>query len=483
MLAKLALMCAAVCLPWQMTHAATTSSHNTQQETSTDVTQYQLENGMQVVVKQDHRSPVVVHQVWYKVGSNYEQNGNTGISHMLEHMMFKGTKTHAPGEFSKIVARLGGKENAFTSTDYTAYYQVVGKQHLERVMELEADRMRHVVVPDEEFYKERDVVTEERRWRVEDKPASKLYEQFKATAFINSPNHHPVIGWMSDVTNYQAEDARAWYQKWYAPNNAILVVVGDVQPEQVHELAKKYYGVYQPEEITEPKPQIEIPQEGERRITLKAKTELTKVYMGFHAPTLVTAKTDTEKQEVYALSVLASILDGDDSSRVAKNLVRKADVVVGAGAGYDGTDRLTTLFTFYATAAEGKTPKQVEDTIWAEIEKLQQKPVSKAELERVLAQSEAQYIYHQDSIQSQATVLGSLLSVGLPADLLDNWVENIRKVTPEQIQAVAKKYLHRDKQTVAVLLPKTEAVSVTAQEPAGKNLAQVGHKHSHKGAL
>jgi len=476
MIAKVALMCAAVCLPWQMAHSGTASQKTGQHIAEAVVTQYQLDNGMQVVVKQDHRSPVVVHQVWYKIGSNFEQNGNTGISHMLEHMMFKGTETHEPGEFSKIVARLGGKENAFTSTDYTAYYQVVGKQHLERVMELEADRMRNVVVSDEEFYKERDVVAEERRWRVEDKPGSKLYEQFKASAFMNSPAHHPIIGWMSDVENWKAEDARAWYQKWYAPNNAILVVVGDVQPDKVYELAKQYYGVYEPEAITPPKPQIEIAQEGERRITLKAKTELTKVYMGFHTPTLVTAKTDTEKQEVYALSVLASILDGDDSSRIAKNLVRKANVVVGAGAGYDGTDRLTTLFTFSATAAEGKSPKDVEEAIWAEIEKLKQQPVTKLELERVLAQSEAQYIYHQDSIQSQATVLGSLLSVGLPADLLDNWVENLRKVTPEQVQAVAKKYLHRDKQTVAVLLPKTES------PPAGK-VALLDENNSDKGAL
>lgn len=475
MIAKFALVCAAVCLPWQMTQAATPLPQSMQVNEQDSVTQFKLDNGMQVVVKQDHRSPVVVHQVWYKIGSTFEQSGNTGISHMLEHMMFKGTQTHEPGEFSKIVARLGGKENAFTSTDYTAYYQVVGKQHLEKVMELESDRMRNVVLTDEEFYKERDVVAEERRWRIEDKPESKLYEQFKATAFINSPNHHPIIGWMSDVENWKAEDAFAWYKQWYAPNNAILVVVGDVQPEAVLELAKKYYGRYAPETITTPKPQIELTQEGERRITLKAKTNLTKLYMGFHAPTLVTAKTPTEKQEVYALSVLSSILDGDDSSRIAKNLVRKADIVVGAGAGYDGTDRLQTLFMFNATAAEGKTPEQVEKAIWGEIEKLQTQLVSQAELERVLAQAEAQYIYHQDSIQSQATVLGSLLSVGLEADLLDNWVENIRKVTPEQIQAVAKKYLNPDKQTVAVLVPKTE--------PAGEKLAQVKTNHSHQGAL
>lgn len=457
------LACLAIgCLPWQTLQASASNLQPAQkvsqveEEDSRTVTQYQLENGMQVVVKEDHRAPVVVHQVWYKIGSHFEFNGTTGISHMLEHMMFKGTKKHQPGEFSKIVARLGGKENAFTSTDYTAYYQVVGKQHLAKVMELEADRMRNVVLTDEEFLKERDVVTEERRWRVEDKPASKLYEQFKATAFMNSPAHHPIIGWMNDVENWTAEDARSWYQQWYAPNNAILVVVGDVKPDDVYALAKKYYEPNQPEKITPPKPQIELKQEGERRITLKAKTELTKVLMGFHAPTLVTAKTPEEKQEVYALTVLSAILDGDDSSRIAKNLVRKADTVVGAAVGYDGTDRLRTLFLFQATAADGKTPAEVEAAIWQEIEKLQKQPVSEDELNRVLAQSEAQYIYHQDSIQAQATVLGSLLSVGLPSETLENWVENLSKVTPQQLQAVANKYFSIDKQTVAVLLPKTE---------------------------
>ena len=468
--------------PWQVAQASqivlpikTESLAATPQ--SGKLTSYQLDNGMQVVVKQDHRSPVVVHQVWYKVGSHYEHSGTTGISHMLEHMMFKGTNKHQPGEFSKIVARLGGKENAFTSTDNTAYYQVVGKQHLAKVMELESDRMRNVVLTDEEFLKERKVVTEERRWRIEDKPGAKLYEQFKATAFMSSPAHHPIIGWMNDVKNWTAKDARSWYQRWYAPNNAILVVVGDVNPEEVYRLAQQTYGQYQPEDIIQPKPQVELRQEGERRITLKAKTELTKLLMGFHAPTLVTAKTPEEVQEVYALEVLSAILDGDDSSRISKNLVRKADTVVSAWASYDGTERLQTLFTFSGTAAEGKTAADIETVLWQEIEKLQTELVDQQELDRVLAQSEAQYIYHQDSIQAQATILGSLLTVGLPADTLDNWVAKLRQVTPEQVQAVAKKYFSKDKQTVAILKPKQLPTPV---ETAGLSKASAEHQ---EGAL
>lgn len=422
------------------------------------VTEFTLDNQMKVIVKEDHRAPVVVHQVWYRVGSNFEYSGTTGISHMLEHMMFKGTKTLKPGEFSKIVAKMGGQENAFTSTDYTAYYQVIGKQHLPEVMRLEADRMRNVVLTDEEFIKERDVVTEERRWRTEDKPSGKLYEQFKAMAYMNSPAQHPVIGWMPDIRSWTAEDARSWYQRWYAPNNATLVVVGDVNPQDVYELAKKYYGPNKPEVIVPPKPQVELEQEGPRRLTLKGATKAPSLLMGFHAPTLVTAKDESERQEVFALEVLSSILDGDDSSRLTKELIRKQQILASAGAGYSGTDRLTTLFIFSATPSEGVTPEQAEAAIWKEIEKLQTELVSKKELERVLAQSEAQYIYHQDSIQAQANVLGGLISVGLPADTLDNWVDELRKVTPQQVQAVAKKYLHQDKVTVATLLPNGEEV-------------------------
>jgi len=417
------------------------------------VTEYTLNNQMKVLVKEDHRSPVVVHQVWYRVGSNYEYSGKTGISHMLEHMMFKGTKTLEPGEFSKIVAKMGGQENAFTSSDYTAYYQVVGRKHLADVMRLEADRMRNIVLTDEEFLKERQVVTEERRWRTEDKPTGKLYEQFKATAFMNSPAHHPVIGWMPDIQSWTAEDARNWYKRWYAPNNATLVVVGDVKPQDVYQLAKKYYGKIKPEKLIQPTPQTEIPQEGPRRIVLKGATKTPSILMGFHAPTLVTAKNKEQRKEVFALEVLSSILDGDDSARLTKELVRKQQVVASVGAGYDATDRLMTLFLFQATPSEGITPEKTEQAIWKEIEKLQTKLVSQQELDRVLAQTEAQYVYHQDSIQSQATVLGSLVSVGLPADTLDKWVDELRTVTPEDLRAVAKKYLQKDKVTVATLLP------------------------------
>lgn len=422
------------------------------------VAYYQLENGMDVYVKADHRAPVVVHQVWYRVGSNFELNGQTGLTHMLEHMMFKGTSQYAPGEFSKIVSQMGGQENAFTSSDYTAYYQVIGKQYLQSVMKMEADRMRNLVVTEQEFIKERSVIAEERRWRVEDRPESQLREQFMATAFVNSPMHHPVIGWMDDILNYKVEDVQAWYQRWYAPNNAALVVVGDVEPKQVYELAKAYYGPLKPSEIVPPKPQTEIVQKGERRIQVFGKVSSPNVVMGFHVPTLVSAKDELAQQEVFALSVLANVLDGDDSARFTKQLVRGSQLAAAASASYNETDRLLSLFQLSIMPSKGKTVAEAEAALWLQIKQVQSKLVSDDELQRVLTQAEAQYVFHQDSIQSQAVVLGSLVSVGLPANTLDNWVERLRKVTPQQVQAVAIKYLQPHKATVGVLLPEQALV-------------------------
>lgn len=414
------------------------------------LSEYTLDNGMKVLVKEDHRAPVVVQQVWYRVGSTYESPGKTGLSHMLEHMMFKGTQTLQPGEFSKIVSRLGGQENAFTSSHYTAYYQVVGKQHLQKVMQLESERMRHLLIDEAEFLKERDVVTEERRWRLEDKPYSKLNEQFNATAFLNSPARNPVIGWMTDIRNYTVEDLREWYRQWYAPNNATLVVVGDVEPQQVLSLAKQYYGAYQPEKIEATKPQTEIEQEGLRRIELKGNTQVPSLQMGFHVPSLVTADNP---REVYALAVLAAILDGGESSRLPQSLVRGQQLAAGVSAGYSATDRLATLFELSATPVEGDKLPVLEKALLAEIEKLKTAPVSAAELQRVLAMEEADHVYYRDSIQAQAMILGSLVSVGLPPDTLDKWIENLRSVTPDEVMAVAQKYLTQDNLTIATLYP------------------------------
>lgn len=428
------------------------------------VFQTELANGMKVLVKTDTRAPIVVHQVWYRVGAVDEPNGLTGISHMLEHMMFKGTEKYKPGEFSKIVSQLGGSENAFTSSDYTAYYQVVAKEYLPQVMAMEADRMRNLRLSEQEFQSERNVVKQERLWRTDDKPSAKLFEQFNALSFINSPRRNPVIGWMNDIENYELADLQAWYQKWYAPNNATLVVVGDVEPDEVVKLAKQTYGVYQARELAVTKPQIEIAQQGERRLVLKDAVPTASILLGFPAPGLVGADEKTAK-EFYALNLLAEILDGDESSRLNQALVRDKQLASSVGAFYRGLSRSGGQFIFSAKPAGKTTVSELETAIWQQIEELKTKPIKPEELQRVLAKAEAQYVYRQDSVQSQANTLGSLASVGLSVDLIENWVENLRQVTPEQIQAVAQKYLLPDAMTVAILQPNGESNRAPAARP------------------
>ena len=414
------------------------------------VHEYNLDNGMKILVKQDKRAPIAAMYVWYKVGSSYEHEGSTGLSHMLEHMMFKGTKKHPKGEFDRILAENGAENNAFTTQDYTAYYEVIASDRLNVAMELESDRMRGVVVPPEEFKKELEVVKEERRWRTEDKPNAMTYEQFQAAAFTNSPYRTPVIGWMNDLNHMTYEDARAWYKKWYAPNNATLVVVGDVEPDAVYEMAKQYFGPIEKSEIPKIKPRQEVKQLGMRHIIVKVPAEVPYMLMGYKTPSVLTAK---EKWEPYALEVLASILTGGDSARLVKKLVRGKEIASSISASYEGYGRLPDLFTFSATPTKASSVAEVKKAIEAEIETLKTTPVSQEELERVKAQTISGEIYDRDSIQHQASLLGFLESVGLGYKLMDDYVKNISAVTPEQIQTVAKKYLVEDQMTFAELVP------------------------------
>lgn len=411
---------------------------------------YALDNGMKILVKEDHRAPVVTSMVWYKVGSSYEHEGLTGISHALEHMMFKGTDNHAPGEFSKIIAANGGRENAFTSKDYTAYFQSLEKSRLPISMELEADRMRHLKVLDDEFAKEIQVVIEERRMRTEDEPESLTYEQFNAAANVTSPYHNPVIGWMGDLQQMSANDIRAWYQTWYAPNNATLVVAGDVNPDEVYELAKKYFGPLKSSELPTLKRRYEIEQKGERRITVKAPAELPYLIMGYQAPPIPV--TD-DSMEPYALAVLNSILDGGNSARFSKDLVRGQQVAAGVGAGYDTFSRLNSQFLIEGNPAQGKTITDLEKAIRAEIKRLQTDLVSGDELARVKAQVIAGKVYEKDSVFYQAMQIGSLVTQGYDWQIGDRYADKIQQVTPEQIRDVARKYLTDDRLTVAVLDP------------------------------
>lgn len=417
---------------------------------SSEVQEFKMANGMKVLVKEDHRAPIVVSQIWYKVGGSYEHSGITGVSHVLEHMMFKGTKKHAAGEFSRIIAENGGRENAFTGKDYTAYFQQLEKSRLKVSFEMEADRMRNLTLPEKEFKKELAVVMEERRMRTEDKASALTAEQFYATAFTNNPYHQPIIGWMNDLENMKVSDLRDWYEKFYAPNNATLVVVGDVNAKDTFELAKKYFSDIKPSNITATKERLDAEQKGERRITVKAPARLPYMVMGYKVPSYKTAKEDWEP---YALDVLAYILSGGGSSRFSKSLVRKQQIAVNVDTGYGIFSRLDELFLIDGTPAAGYSVEQLEKAINKEIEKIKDKQVTVKELERIKAQTIAEKVYEKDSVFYQAMQIGTLETVGLDWRLNEEYTKRIREVTAEQIQAVAKKYLINDTLTVAVLDP------------------------------
>ncbi len=415
--------------------------------------EYTLDNGLKLVVKEDHRSPVVVSQIWYKAGSIDEHNGTTGVAHVLEHMMFKGTEKVPDGEFSKRIAAVGGRDNAFTSRDYTGYFQQLHKQHLPLAMELESDRMRNLVLTKEDFAQEIKVVMEERRLRTDDQPHALVYETMLATAYQSHPYKQPVVGWMNDLENMNVVDTQKWYDQWYAPNNAILVVVGDIEHKAVLALAQKYYGHIKARSHLASlirKPQTEPAQRGIKRIMVKAPAKLPYLIMGYHAPTLKDVDKDWEP---YALEMLAGVLDGNASARLNKVLVREQRVANSVGAGYDATARGPGMFYFNSTPSEGKTTEEVEKWIRAEVEKLVKQGVTSEELSRVKAQVIASHVFQRDSIFSQAMQIGRLESIGLSHRDLDIMLEKLKSITGEQVVAVAKKYLQDDRLTVAVLDP------------------------------
>lgn len=428
------------------------------------VSEYQLDNGLKLLVKPDHRAPVVVSQVWYKVGSSYEHNGITGISHILEHMMFKGTENLGPNEFSRIIAENGGSENAFTGRDYTAYFQTLEKSRLEVSFRLEAERMRKLVIDEAELLKEREVVAEERRMRTDDNPRALLREALNATAFMNSPYHHPVIGWMNDINHYAAEDLRDWYQMWYAPNNATVVVVGDVDPDEVYKLAQQYFGPLAPETLATLKPQIEVEQRGLRTVQLKAPAELPYLMMGWKVPVVATAE---EEWVPYALDVLAGVLDGGASSRFSRELVREQQVVAGVSAYNNAFSRLDDIFTIAGTPAQGKTVEDVKQAVLDQLEKVKSTPVTEAELQRVKTQVIAGSVYELDSVFYQAMQLGMLETIGLDWRLVDSYPEKIAAITAEQVQQVAEKYFVEDSLTIAELIPVATENTSTSRPMSG----------------
>ncbi|GLX15714.1 peptidase M16 [Pseudomonas straminea] len=414
--------------------------------------EFTLDNGLKVIVREDHRAPVVVSQIWYKVGSSYETAGQTGLSHALEHMMFKGSRKLGPGEASRVLRDLGAEENAFTSDDYTAYYQVLAADRLGVAFELEADRLASLRLPPEEFAREIEVIKEERRLRTDDKPSGLAYERFKAMAYPASGYSIPTIGWMADLDRMSVQELRHWYETWYVPNNATLVVVGDVTADGVKALAQRYFGTIPKREVPAAKIPLELAEPGERQITLHLKTQLPTLMMGFNVPGLATARNP---RDVHALRLIAALLDGGYSARLASRLERGEELVSGASAWYNGYTRGDSLFTISATpnVQTGKTLEQTEAGIWRELEDLQHKAPSAEELARVRAQLIAELVYDRDSISSQATAIGQLETVGLSWKLIDQELAELEAVTPADIQNAAKTYFTRDRLSVAHVLP------------------------------
>ena len=425
----------------------------------TKATQFSLPNGLTVIIKPDRRAPTAVHMLWVRVGSMDEVDGTTGVAHVLEHMMFKGTPKVPLGEFSRRVAALGGRENAFTSKDYTGYYQQIPSNKLEDVMKLEADRFGNSRWSDAEFAKELEVVKEERRMRTDDDPRALMEEAHTAVVYVASPYRRPIVGWMNDLDAMTPNDAREFFKRWYVPANAAVVIAGDVNVAQASAWAKKYYGPIPARAVPTRKPRVEPEQTGLRRLDFKAPAEQSIVSLAFKVPSLETLGKGDEKlpdaqTDALALTVLSAVLDGYSGARLDRSLMQGPERVADSASTYNGLwGRGPQLFMMEGVPSEGKTPEQVEAALRAQITRIAKDGVSLAELNRVKTQWIASEVYKKDSVVSQANTLGVQWIQGQPLDADERLIARLRTVTPEQVQAVTQKYFGDDQLTVAILRP------------------------------
>ena len=415
--------------------------------------EFQLDNGLDVLVREDHRAPVITVMVWFKAGSIDEAPYETGLAHVLEHMMFKGSERLGAGEFSRLVARYGGSDNAFTSYDFTAYFQQYEASRLPLALELEAERLKNLKIDDESFRRELQVVMEERRQRTDDKPTALAWEKFQAVARPGTGYAHPIIGWRDQLAQLQPQQARDWYERFYVPGNATLVIAGDVTPEQVRPLVEKFFADL-PQGETPPRPETTLnPPPGERRMTLRLPVRVPALYMSYNVPSLTTAD---HQDDFYALAMLGGVLDGGISARMESNLVRGQRLAAGLGAGYDGLQRGNGTFTITATLNPEVSLDELEAAIKAEIEKIAEQPPSEAEMDRVRAGVLAEQIYQRDSVMGQAMELGTLSVLGLDWRLARQFDDNLEAVTPEQVQQAARKWLVAERSAVAHVIPEGE---------------------------
>jgi zinc protease len=413
-------------------------------------TTFELDNGMQIVVIENHRAPVVTHMVWYKVGAADEPAGKSGTAHYLEHLMFKGTDTRASGEFSEIIANLGGRENAFTSHDYTGYFQTIAPRHLGLMMELEADRMTGLILTDEIIEPERRVILEERRSRTENNPRSLLSEQVAAATYLNHPYRLPVIGWAHEIEGLSRADLESFYETWYAPNNAVLVVSGDVDPEEVFRLARETYGKVQSRTLPPRFRPVEPPQLAPREVVMRdARVDQPAWSRHYLAPSYVAG----DNEHAYALELLAEIIGGGATGRIYRSIVVDQSLAASAGAWYSPGDLDLTTFGLWFSPRPGVAVDTVRDALLDQIANLIKDGITADELKRAKQRLIDSAIFARDSVGGPARVLGAALASGQTVADVEAWPDRIRAVTVEQVDAAAREVFNENRSTTGVLLP------------------------------
>jgi len=412
---------------------------------ASDIKEYKLDNSLKVMIVENHKAPVATFQVWYRTGSRDEPAGKSGLSHLLEHMMFKGTPRYGPSVFSKIIQKDGGTDNAYTTKDFTVYFELFSSDRIMLSINLEADRMQNLTLDPKEVLSERSVVMEEHRLRYEDDPQNSLFEEVVAAAYKVHPYQRPVIGWMSDLKSIERDDLYNYYKAHYSPSNAVIVIVGDVKPDQIIERIKSSFDNIPPGTLKKNINFLEPEQQGERRVLLKREAELPYLLVAYHTPSF-------PHEDSYALNVLNLILSGGKSSRLYTSLVYEKKIALNVEADYDGLNRDSYLFFLDATASPGKDIKEVENALYAEIERIKKEPPSEREVQKAKNQIESSFIMEQDSIYLEAMKYGIFEMLG-DWKLIDRYLEGIRKVTREDVVRVANRYLKEDNRTVGILIP------------------------------
>lgn len=428
-----------------------------------DLSHFELPNGLQLYVLKDHRAPLAVTQMWYRVGSADEGMGQAGLSHMLEHMAFKGTHRFPGNSASELIARLGGIENAFTSRDYTVYHYQIAAERVATALQIEAERMTSLQFDADQFTAERQVVLEERQRNVEDRPNAVFFEQFFLHAYATSPYRQPIIGWPEDIRSWTITTIEAWYRQWYTPANAILVVAGDVDPNAIHTQVKSLFGT----DSKRPAPALTRRSEPKRSISrqfeITLPAQLPFLVMGFRAPSLLSVLPD-DQADVYALMVLSAILSEGQSARLHNSLVREQRIASLVGTSFDPLLREDAIFFWFGQPAESSSFSELEAAFRDQIALLQTQPVDPVDLERIKTRVTAMAVYERDTVFERALEIGQLATLGLDLSLIDDFASHIQAVTPEALMRVVQRYLTPDRVTVARLVPELPAVPLAARK-------------------